>query len=157
MQFFLLGADIDFDNLTGQSGPNGKERANNIANDPYAASKFFHFMIETIFETLLGIKVTPYQIKSEMGVLGEIGAYFGVVECQGRGTLHFHCLIWLKNSPSADRIQELLKSEDFRQQMQSYIKANIRAYMPGLEDEETVKAMPARTDIAFNRPRSLSL
>ena len=148
----MTGADIDLDDFTSQAGPNGKQRANNIANDPYAASKFFHFMIETIFETLLGIKVSSYQVKSELGVLGKIGAYFGVVECQGRGTLHFHCLIWLKDSPSGDHIQQLLKSEEFRQRMQSYIKANIRAYMPGLEDEETVKAMPARADVAFNRP-----
>ncbi len=39
-------------------------------------------MIETVFETLFGIKVTRFQVKSEMGVLGELAAYFGVVECQ---------------------------------------------------------------------------
>ena len=38
-------------------------------------------MIETVLETLLGVKVTSYQVFSEMGVLGEISAYFGV--CQG--------------------------------------------------------------------------
>ena len=31
------------------------------------------------------MRVTPFQVKSEMGVLGELAAFFGVVECQGRG------------------------------------------------------------------------
>ncbi|KAF8338633.1 hypothetical protein F5887DRAFT_919928 [Amanita rubescens] len=53
---------------------------------------------------------------------------------------------------SADQIQQALKSKDFRQRMRSYIKANIRAYLPGLEDEQTIKGIPAKADIAFNRP-----
>ena len=121
----MTGTDINLDNLLNCAHLNGKERANNIVNDPYVSSKFFCFMIETVLETLLGIKVTSYQVFLEMGVLGEISAYFGVVKCQGRGTLHFHCLLWLKNSLSTDGIQQLLKTKDFCERIQLYIKANI--------------------------------
>ena len=148
----MTGVEIDLDNLLNGAQPDGKQRAKNIADDPYAAAKFFHFMIQTILKTLLGIEVTPFQVSTEMGVLGEVGTYFGVVECQGRGTLHFHCLLWLKNSPSAEDMERYLRMESFRQKIQQYIKANIRAYVPGMESEETVKAIPTRTDIAFSRP-----
>ena len=148
----LTGADIDLDNFVNRGHPDGKERANRIANDPYAAAKFFHFVIETVLETLFGIKVTRFQVKSELGVLGDLAAYFGVVECQCRGTLHFHCLIWLKNTPSPDDMQKLLRTEGFREEMQRYIHHNIRAYVPGLDSADTVHDIPAEPDIAFNRP-----
>ena len=33
-----------------------------------------------------------------MGIIGEMIGYFGLVESQGRGTLHLHMLVWLKNT-----------------------------------------------------------
>lgn len=94
-------------NFDAALGPDSAKRAQNIAKDPYAASKFFHFIIQTILETLFQVKVTSYQVKNGIGILGGISAYFGMVECQGRGTLHLHLLIWLKNTPSPDRILEM--------------------------------------------------
>jgi len=76
------------------------EQAKNITDDPYAAAKFFHFMIATILETLFQIKVTPAQVKSGIGVFGQVAVYFGTVKSQGQGTLHLHILIWLKGAPS---------------------------------------------------------
>ena len=48
-----------------------------------------------------------------MGVLGHVAAYFGLVESQGRGTLHLHLLMWLANTPTTDEIHNLLKTADF--------------------------------------------
>lgn len=79
----LTGVDINLDDFINRGHPNGKERASRIANDPYAAAKFFHCIVHTTFEFLFGIKVTPFQVNSEMGTLGELAAFFGVVECQG--------------------------------------------------------------------------
>ena len=95
----FVGEDIDLDNFSGEMGPDANKRAQNIAADPYAAAKFFHFIIGVILTDLFGVHVTKYQVHSEMGVLGEVSAYFGTVESQGRGTLHLHLLIWLKNTP----------------------------------------------------------
>ena len=148
----LAGDNINLDDLLALVGPDADKRAANIAADPYAAAKFFHFLIQTIIETLFGVKVTNFQVKSKMGILGRVSAYFGTVESQGRGTLHLHLLVWLKDAPNADQIPELLKAENFRNKMTSYIQANLRAYLPGLESSESVKAIPKKKDITYSRP-----
>jgi hypothetical protein len=148
----LAGEEINMDEFMAHLGPNKDQRAKNIADDPYAAAKFFHFMIATILETLLGVKVTPAQVKSGMGVFGHVTAYFGVVESQGRGTLHLHLLVWLKHAPSSDEMSTLLKTEEFRARVVAFIRANIRAYAPGFEDEESVKKLPHNNEVSYSRP-----
>lgn len=148
----FAGEDINLDDFLAAFGPNSDQRARNIAGDPYAAAKFFHFMIRTVLETLFGVKITKFQVKNRTGVFGRVAAYFGVVESQGRGTLHLHILLWLENAPTADEMRELLKTPEFRKKVATYIRANLRAYVPGLESADTVKAIPRQTDLAFNRP-----
>lgn len=148
----FAGENIDLDNFIATMGPDKDTRAKNVASDPYAVAKFFHFLINTIFETLFQIKSMKYQVKSGMGILGRVAAYFGTVESQGRGTLHLHLLIWLKHAPTSDEISELLKSEEFRARIIVYIRANLRAYLPGLESVESVKQIPCHQEIAYNRP-----
>ena len=58
------------DEFMAHLGPDKDHRVKNIVDDPYAAAKFFHFMIATILETLLGVKVTLAQVKSGVGVFG---------------------------------------------------------------------------------------
>ena len=148
----LAGENINLDDLLAAVGPDADKHAANIAADPYAAAKFFHFLIRTIIETLFRVKVTNFQIKSRMGILGRVSAYFGTVELQGRGTLHLHLLVWLNDAPNADQMIKLLKSEDFHIKVISYIQANLCAYLPGLENSESVKAIPKNKDIAYSRP-----
>ncbi|KAJ6518280.1 hypothetical protein C8R47DRAFT_960204, partial [Mycena vitilis] len=76
----FAGENIDLDNFIAGLGPDGGKRAQNIAADPYAAAKFFHFMVRTILEVLFGIETTPFQVRSSMGILGEVATYFGLVE-----------------------------------------------------------------------------
>ena len=63
-------------------------------------------------------------------------------ECQGRGTLHLHLLIYLVNAPSADETHQLLMSPEFRTRVVAYIRANLRAYLPGLELIDSVQDIP---------------
>ena len=79
----FAGEDIDMDNFMATLGPDKEKCAKNIADDPYAAAKFFHFMIVTILETLFQVKVTMTQVKAKVGVFGQVTAYFGTVESQG--------------------------------------------------------------------------
>ena len=144
--------DIDMDNFVTTLGPDRAKRAKNIADDPYAASKFFHFMISTILETLFQIKVTPAQVKTGIGVFGQVTAYFGTVESQGRGTLHLHMLIWLKDVPSSEEMIWLLKLEEFRQRIIHFIQANFRAYVPGLESAESIAKIPHNKEVGYSRP-----
>ena len=148
----FAGEDIDLNNFVASSGPNVAARAMNVAEDPYVAAKFFHFIIRVILETLFGIKVSKYKVCASLGILGEVAAYFGTVEAQGRGTLHLHLLLWLKHAPSFDDMRSLLRNDAFRQRIVKYIAANFRAYLPGLESAETVQRIPKEKDISFSRP-----
>ena len=148
----FAGENIDLDSFVRSMGPDKKRRQQNIANDPYAAAKFFRFMITTIHETLFQIKVSKYHNTSDMGTLGRVAAYFGIVESQGRGTLHLHELIWLNNTPCPDDLETLLKTQDFRDRMTSYIKANLRAYVPGLDNAQSVNSIPREAEVAYSRP-----
>ena len=148
----FAGEEIDLDHFNASMGPSKEKRAQNIAMDPYAAARFFHFMIGTTLETLFGIKVTVFQVHSSDGVLGRVSAYFGVVESQARATLHLHMLLWLVDAPSMEKMQALLRTDVFRQRVADFIKANIRAYLPGLETAESVQNIPNNVEIAYSRP-----
>ena len=148
----FAGEEINMDEFMAHIGPDKDRRAKNIADDPFAAAKFFHFMITTILETLFGVKVTPAQVKSGVGVFGRVTAYFGVVESQGRGTLHLHLLIWLKHVPSSDEMSTLLKTNDFKARVIAFLRANTRAYAPGFEDGESVKKLPHNNEVSYSRP-----
>jgi hypothetical protein len=149
----FAGEKIDLDNFVKTSGPDSDTRAQNIAKDPYAGAKFFHFMIRTIFETLFKVEVnSSFRFKSEMGILGRISAFFGTVESQGRGTLHLHLLLWMWNAPTGDEMKEMLKDQAFRDRITTYIKSNLRAHLPGLESAESIKAIPSHKDVAYSRP-----
>ncbi|KIL55634.1 hypothetical protein M378DRAFT_90614 [Amanita muscaria Koide BX008] len=148
----FAGVNIDLDKFCATMGPDKDTRAKNVASDPYASAKYFHFMIRVILETLFQVKTSKFKIESRMGLLGQVTAYFGTVEAQGRGTLHLHLLLWLKHAPSSDEMTELLKDATFRSRIVAFIQANFRAYLPGLESAEAVKRLPCQKDIAFNRP-----
>lgn len=101
----------------------------NVATDPYAAAKFFHFMIKSILQTLFGISVTPHQVLRRQGVL-----------------------LWLKDAPTMEEMEHLLQQSDFHERVKTFIHANIRAYLPGLESVESVSRIPNEVDVAYSRP-----
>jgi hypothetical protein len=149
----FAGENINMDDLAATLNPPSKEkRAQNIALDPYAAAKFFHFMIRTILRTLFGVEATQHQVKSRIGVFGPVTAYFGVIESQGRGSLHLHMLIWLKNSPPSEEMEDLLQQEEFRDRIKAFIKANLRAYLSGFESAESIKNISNDNEVAWSRP-----
>ncbi|KAF8484113.1 hypothetical protein JB92DRAFT_3131919 [Gautieria morchelliformis] len=148
----FAGEEIDMDRFLATAGPDKNCCAKNIAADPYAAAKFFHFTIKVVLETLFGIKVTEHKVKSTPGILGEVNAYIGTVKSQGRATLHLHLLVWLKNAPSADEMHILLKSEHFHAKVSEYIKANMCGYLPGMSNAKEVQAIPIERELAYSRP-----
>ena len=147
----FAGQAIDLDKFNNLLGPDASTRAEVIASNPYAAAEYFHFIINAILEELFGITKHKGHMTSERGILGELAAYFGVVEAQGRGTLHLHMLIWLRGTPDCDRMQELLEVEAFREKIKQYIKANVRAHADELT-EESMKKMPREPQLAYSRP-----
>ncbi|KAJ7238303.1 hypothetical protein B0H12DRAFT_1025803, partial [Mycena haematopus] len=48
-----------------------------------------------------------------VGIFGKVRVYYGVVEAQGRGSLHIHILIWLDHGLSPIEIREMIKDPEF--------------------------------------------
>lgn len=64
-------------------------RCATATSDPAAVARFFHHTCKAVLDGLLGSK------PAEIGILGDVSNYFGVVESNGRGMLHLHALVWL--------------------------------------------------------------
>ena len=86
---------INMDQFNCLLGLDSHQHAENIASNPYAAVRYFDFIMHATLQMLMGITNHGSRITSNKGILGQIAAYFGVVEAQGQGTLHLHMLMWL--------------------------------------------------------------
>lgn len=149
----MTGTEIDLNNFINTLGPTHKERAQNITNDPFASARFFHFIIQVILEELFGIKKKREgQFERKESILGQVQSYIGTVEAQGRGTLHLHIILWLKDAPSSKNIQLALKSETFRNKIKSYIQKVIRADINSMKTKELVQRIPKQPGISYSRP-----
>lgn len=148
----LCGEQIDMDLFDNCVGPSKEKRQENVARDPFAAAEYFHFIIRLVIRVLLKVDVTQFCVRSGVGILGEIGGYTGFVESQGRGSLHIHFLLWLKNAPTMTQMAQLLQSPEFRDQIVEYIRQNIRAYLPGLDDRRSLQHIARQSDVAYSRP-----
>jgi hypothetical protein len=77
-----------------------EDRAYLTSKNPVAAAIFFETIINHALRELLEIqidfasKTTIPLCETKRGVLSKIIAYYGVIESQGRGTLHLHILLW---------------------------------------------------------------
>jgi len=143
--------DIDMDHFDPTAGPNADERASNVAKDPFAAASFFKLIMDIILREVIGVRRSRFKVESFPGIFGRVSAYFGVVEAQGRGTLHLHLLVWLVGAPTSDRMRQLLADESFRQKIAQYIRHTIRAHLSNMSEAD-VATMPRKPDIAYSRP-----
>jgi hypothetical protein len=58
-----------------------------VAKNPVVAARFLNLYMKAFISALLGYD--PDQKNLEGGILGVVKAYYGCVEAQGRGTLHW--------------------------------------------------------------------
>lgn len=154
---FITGEDINLDEFQPSSAnDHPSARIRNVASDPYAAAKFFRTVVNSILVNLVGIEVVRRQVSSRNGIFGVVDAYFGVVEAQGRGTLHVHFLFWLKNTPDSSKLYALFQDEAFRHRVKTYMSAVIKADLDGFDDRTYQSWKEARVPSApnpsFNRP-----
>lgn len=147
----FAGENLDMDNFNPMAGPSALQRAQNVANDPFAAAQFFFFLAETILGALFGFSVKGRTSQNKIGALGLGNAYFGAVEAQGRGSLHLHMMMWLCHSPNAEEIVERLKLPAFRDKIKKYIQANLRSHIDSL-DQNVLDSMEPDPALAWSRP-----
>ena len=69
-----------------------------VAQNPVAAAHFFDFMVRMFIKHVLGIGV------DHSGLYGNAASYYGIVEQQGRLTLHLHMVLWILNALSPQDI-----------------------------------------------------
>ena len=119
----MAGVDIDLNNFNAAIGPDKTACCATIAKDPYAASKFFHFMVNIILEELFGIHGSKRgrEVGRTEGIVGEVRGYIGTVEAQGRGMLHLHIILWLLGAPTSQTMKSLLTSSASRDKVCEYI------------------------------------
>ncbi|KZO92296.1 hypothetical protein CALVIDRAFT_487772 [Calocera viscosa TUFC12733] len=166
----FAGEDIDMDNFLPTAGPDHNRRALNVARDPYAAAKFFQYIMLAFLHCFFGAqsehgnrksvtsqggrrlaKMTTVSIDPTVGILGEIKAFFAPVETQGKSTLHSHFIIWLANAPSASEMKDLLRDGHFRAKMEAYLDAIIRADIPEIRPHNIQHVM-AEPECSYSRP-----
>lgn len=148
----FAGESINMDRFSATAGPSEQTRARNVALDPFAAALAFNYMSIVLLEHLWGVKKTDFTTSSSVGALGTVEAYFGVVEAQGRGTLHLHMMVWLKDAPTAEEMERFLKDEGFREKVKAFISMHIRSHVEGLGSKEEVDATPRQRGVGFSRP-----
>ena len=80
------------------------DRARKVAENPVAAAKHFAALTEAIMKHLCKLECDhtnrkTCNIGNAAGALGKMIAHFGALESQGRGSLHFHAVMWSGLTP----------------------------------------------------------
>ncbi|KAJ7720619.1 hypothetical protein B0H16DRAFT_1335995, partial [Mycena metata] len=71
------------------------------------------------------------------GLFGRCCGYYGMVEAQGRGTLHCHMLIWIEGNPTPQELRDRMReSPEFKDKMFRWLESIIQCQLPS--DQEVV-------------------
>ncbi|KAG5221210.1 hypothetical protein IMY05_C4454000100 [Salix suchowensis] len=100
---YLAGTDTKFSPVIKTSD----ERLKLVTSNPVAGARFFKYVVETFISDILG-----FDKDSSSGLYGDVEAYFGTVEQQGRLTLHLHAAIWIRGSLSPKDLRECLMNQN---------------------------------------------
>ncbi|KAE8222189.1 hypothetical protein CF319_g4571 [Tilletia indica] len=92
-----------------------------LADDPVAATDFFHFHIASVFKFLFGFDMRTNTSSAAGGILGKLQAYFLVKEHTMRGQLHGHILLWLDGGLNPSDLRTLMKDDvEFRDRYMAF-------------------------------------
>src|SRR5690606_9542997 len=90
------------------------------SSNPVACARFFDRIVQLVIKHLLAWE------SDKGGLWGEVAAYYGTVEQQGRMTLHWHVILWILNVMSPSQIRKMLldPESDFRKEMIEYLEGS---------------------------------
>ena len=129
--------------------PLGDDCVRMIAHNPVAGARFFHYMIETFIKHVLGVGA------NHKGLYGDISAYYGTVEQQGRLTLHLHMLLWILNSLTPQEIRDRIMNKDseFQKKIVSYLESvHVGEFQTGTHAEVNYNVDIASVDRSYIDP-----
>ncbi len=121
---FLAGYDIDLD-AQFPNVPSSHERARIAAEHPVECARFFDIIVRAFIDCILRYN------KSGGGVLGNVSAFYGCPEEQGRGALHLHMLVWIEGYTSPTELRRMMsENTDFKEKVLAHLQAVIRQHSP---------------------------
>jgi hypothetical protein len=124
-----------------------KSRKQFIAQNPAAAALFFDEVIKSFIEIMLRYDPAPDSERGN-GLFGRCCGYYGMVEAQGRGTLHCHMLIWIEGDPTPQQLRDRMRDcPEFQDKMFNWLESIIKCQLPSttepvVEKDGTMKAPP---------------
>lgn len=126
---FLAGSEIDVDRLLPEQVPSYLDQSILVAKNPFVASKFFNLYMKSFIKNILGHNSEDDESE---GILGNVNAYYGCVEAQGRGTLHCHMLVWVKDALNCEEIREKVQNGDldFQRRLIDFLDDTISNEIP---------------------------
>ncbi|KAE8219159.1 hypothetical protein CF319_g7097 [Tilletia indica] len=126
------------------------ERSLRVADDPVAASDYFHFHVHAVFKYLFDWDFKAKQSTPKGGLLGQLAAFYMVKEHTMRGQLHGHILIWLQGGLNPKQLRQKLREDvSFQERYLQFLDSTIQHHLP---DEATVSSPGSNSD-ATRKPR----
>ena len=113
-----------------------------VSEDPFAQAVFSDMMIRLYLEHFVGVSLDPRQGFADgaaarlmtPGLFGIVQAFFGPVETQGRGGLHAHISVWVKNAMGSWIVDQLrlgkltaVQKEDMELRLRNWREAVLAA------------------------------
>jgi len=117
----------------------GHERTVFVARNPGPAAQFFDVMINAF------LNIIVRHGDKNGGLFGASETYYGMVEAQGRGTLHCHMLIWIEGNPGPQELRQCMTDDQgYQLQMFNWIESIIQCDLPGMNEilEESGAPLP---------------
>lgn len=112
--FYAGGVTVDslFDANYHNHMVSGTECHQLSLQDDIASARLFDRLIKSFLTVVLGFNPGKRLPTSDGGLFGHVKAYYGMVETQGRGTLHLHLILWLYGSPRTTTEFEWRRTDD---------------------------------------------
>lgn len=123
----ILGIDIKVDPLSASgwsSVPGLTQRRQMVLQDSFASGKYSHVLLQSFISALLGWQ------HADLGIFGDIEAYHFNGEEQGRGSIHWHGLVWLKYKPSPSEFKHKLTDPTFSKRVLRFLDGLIKQSDP---------------------------
>ncbi|KAF5336595.1 hypothetical protein D9611_006614 [Ephemerocybe angulata] len=103
-------------------------RARMAVKHPAACAQFFDAMMNAFIRIVLRCN----RRGKSPGIFGTCEAYYGTVETQGRGSLHCHLLIWLKDHLPPEMLAEKLRtSNEYGEALRTWLDSVVESGFVG--------------------------
>ncbi|KIN94901.1 hypothetical protein M404DRAFT_34605 [Pisolithus tinctorius Marx 270] len=101
------------------------EHATFVASHPAAATKAFDVLIRGFLDIIV-------KYNKSGGLFGNCTGYYGMVEAQGRGTLHCHMLLWIEGHPNPECLRSIMTGDQrFEHSLFQWLEDVIHCEPPG--------------------------